>query len=194
MNRLARMTAAALLAAALFLAAGYPGARAEDAPSLQRILSDRYSAMRIAMDERAIDKVREMLAPGFTSVSLSGRIEDAAQMLKMMESRPEGARPYIATTGVKILKEEEGKTLVSQIYEMKAVKMGRDRGQDRVHIIAQSTDTWVKQDGRWLLERTVTDSADLYVNDKIEKHRVRGGAAPAAGSAPAMNPAPAPAP
>jgi hypothetical protein len=152
----------------VFLAAP---ARADDS-ALIRALGDRYSALRLAMDERLIGKVREMLAPGFRSVSLSGRTEDASQMLKLLE-KAGAEHPHVATTGVKVLKDEGEKATVAQTYEMHAVKMGRGGGQDRVKIIALSTDVWVKKDSQWLLESTETESADLYINDKLEKHAVR---------------------
>jgi hypothetical protein len=187
MNASLRRTFAALFAAFILLAAGLPAARAADeAPTLQRILSDRYGAMRLAMGGRDKARVEAMLAPGFHSVALSGRTEDAAQMLKPMTDASVLDRPKIFTTKVEVVKQDGDRAVVAQTYEMKTVKQRSDGAADLVRIVAFSDDTWVKKGDDWLLQSTEATAADLYINEKLQKHAVRQTPAPASSPAPAQ--------
>jgi hypothetical protein len=63
--------------------------------------------------------------------------------------------------------------LVRQRYDMRTTKAGSDGVQHQIELVALSTDTWVKPQAVWLMQRTVTNELSYFVDGAMVAHKVR---------------------
>jgi hypothetical protein len=148
----------------------YP-ALAEDS-ALRGILEKRYAAMKAAMADRNATAVSSLLAPDFVSVDISGQSENATQMIQEVSTVPNDPLKVSDTTLLSI-KASDNTAVVSQRYDMKTTKTAPDGSKRNIELITMSTDTWIKSNGIWLIQKTVTDQLDYSVNGQSTIHKIR---------------------
>jgi hypothetical protein len=56
---------------------------------------------------------------------------------------------------------------------MRTIKTGADGARHKVEVVTLSTDTWVKSQAVWLMQRTVTNELSYYVDGAMVAHNVR---------------------
>jgi hypothetical protein len=78
----------------------------------------------------------------------------------------------VSNTTILSVKVNEASATVDQRYDMKTTKTGPDGDKRDVELISVSTDTWIKSQDAWLLQRTVTNQMDYSVNGKLLVHKV----------------------
>lgn len=126
--------------------------------------------MKAAMAARDDKAIAALLAPDFVSVDVSGQNINAAQMIQEIDALPQDSHKVSATTLLSV--KQSGNTVtVNQRYDIKTVKSGVLGDTRNIEMVALSTDTWVKRDGSWLMQRTKTNQMDYYVNGVQLIHR-----------------------
>jgi hypothetical protein len=140
--------------------------------SWHSIFERRYAAMRAALAARDEQAIAKILAPDFVSEDASGRKEDIDEMIPEVVALPKDPQQVSKTTILSI-KINENTAVVNQRYDMKTTKSATDGSKLNVELIAVSTDTWIALTGGWMLQRTVTNQLDYFVNGKRVSHQVR---------------------
>ncbi|HEY1891845.1 MAG TPA: DUF4440 domain-containing protein [Steroidobacteraceae bacterium] len=140
--------------------------------SLRDSLQARYAQMKHAMEAHDAQAVTAILAPGFVSLELDGKTESADQMVQDVKTLPSDPARSSQTTLLSI-RSTKRDAVVEQRYTMKTRKRSQDGTEHRVELVAVSTDTWILSHGAWLLQRTVTDQLDYYIDGKQVMHQKR---------------------
>lgn len=150
-----RCATVALAAIAVVFLSGF-------APDDLRVtLMGRYDAMKASMAAHDEPAVAAILAPDFTSIGIDGDIENAAQFIDgVSRIRPDPNRTSKTTLEAM---ERQGDTVVVQQrtvlierrYDVQATDVGPDRASHQIEFIGLFTDTWVKPQAVWLLQRSV---------------------------------------
>lgn len=161
----------ASLAASVLIAGSFSAAHADDA-ALKATPEHRYAAIKIAMAARDDKAVAATLAPNFTSVDVSGQSENAAEMLQEIDALAKDPNKRSVTTVLSI-KVDANVATVKQRYDMKTVKTAAGGTKRSVEFVTLSTDKWVNANGTRLLQETVTDQLDYYINGQLAAHKVR---------------------
>ena len=141
-----------------------------DAP-LRPVFEGRYAAMKSATAARDGKAISEILAPDFISEDTSGQKENADTMVQEVLALPKDPLK-VSNTTILSIKVNEEKATVNQRYDMKTMKTGPDGSKRDAELISVSTDTWIKAKNTWLLQRTVTNQMDYFVNGKPLVHKV----------------------
>jgi ketosteroid isomerase-like protein len=139
--------------------------------SLRPVFESRYAAMKSAMAARDGKAISEMLAPDFVSEDASGQKQNADAMIQGVIALPKDPLK-VSNTTILSVKVNEASATVDQRYDMKTTKTGPDGDKRDVELISVSTDTWIKSQDAWLLQRTVTNQMDYSVNGKLLVHKV----------------------
>lgn len=128
--------------------------------------------MKAAAAARDDAALKAILAPGFQSIDVTGKVIDADGMLAELHAlKPDPNRT--STTTVLSVVPSGSDAIVQQRYDMKTTKSSPLGGEHAVEMIATSTDTWTLVNGAWLLLKTQTDGFDYYVDGKPVMHRSR---------------------
>jgi hypothetical protein len=161
----------ALLGLYLFVCGSANVVSAQDA-SLKATLQTRYADLKSAMGARDDKAVAALLSSDFESIDASGQIQNTDQMLKELDALPQDTRKVSTTELLSVTL--AGKTaVVEQKYDMKTVKTAADGTSRNIELVTLSTDTWVSVNGTWLMQKTVTNQVDYYVDGKQVLHKVR---------------------
>jgi hypothetical protein len=155
----------------LYLVALASVARGDDS-DLRAVLQNRYATMKAAMSAHDDKVVLSLLTTDFVSIDTTGQSMGPTQMIQEVDSLPKDPNKTSTTTIVSI-KRAENTAIVGQRYDMKTVKVAADGSSRNVELVSLSTDTWVKFNGSWLLQKTETDQIDYYVDGQLVTHRVR---------------------
>lgn len=142
------------------------------AGSLRESLEARYAQMKSAMHTHDARALGAILAPGFISVDLDGKTESADQMIQDVNALPSDSNRSSETTLLSIRPSKTG-TVVEQRYTMRTKKQGQNGIEQNVELVAVSTDTWIMLDGKWRIQRTITDQLDYYIDGKHVLHQKR---------------------
>ena len=161
--------AALLIALWTILGAGITASYADDG-ALRQVLEARYAEIKSAMADRDADKMRVILASDFTSIDASGHSENADQMLQELSAVPKD-NSKVSKTTLGDIKPDGNTAVVDQHYDMTTTKTGADGKKNDIHLIADSTDIWVKVNGVWLYQKTTTKQIDLYKNGQLVVHK-----------------------
>jgi len=143
-------------------------ARADDNSALKSELEGRYAALESAMAARDASAMRALLAPDFVSVDVDGSTQNADEMISQIDALPHAGRPG----GTRLLSVTANGDTVTVEQEFKSTTIGPGVAQRAHTLIILSTDTWVKVNGSWVCQRTVTDEIDRYVNGTLISHVV----------------------
>lgn len=185
------MTRTPLLAwCAALLMWGAPAHAGDDA--VRADLEARYALMKAAMAAHDPAALRALLAPGFTSVDITGHSASADEVSNDVAAIKADPNKVSQTTLVSV--SVKGHTaVVVQRYDMTSLRAGPDGVMHPVHLVTLSTDTWTQVHHQWLALTTRTDEVDYEVEGQAPVHRSRPGLWP--GSSPPADPrAPAAAP
>src|SRR5258708_27181740 len=143
---------------------GIAAAQAAD-NKLRTVLAGRYAAMKSAMSNLDAKEVAALIAPNFVSIDVSGDEKTGDQMIESVKALPVDPNKVSNTTLLSI--ESSGnKAVVKQRYDMKTVKVAADGAKHQVELTTLSTDVWILTRATWLMQRTVTDQMDYFVDDK----------------------------
>ena len=138
---------------------------------LRPVFESRYAAMKSAMAARDAKAISEILAPDFVSEDTSGQKENADTMIKEVVALPTDPLK-VSTTTILSIKVDNDRATVDQRYDMKSTKAGPDGNKRDTELTSVSTDTWIRLNDIWLLQRTVTNQMDYSVNRKLLIHKV----------------------
>ena len=161
--------AASLLCFSLILGI-VAGEAADD--KLQTVLEGRHAAMKSAMANRDAKEIATLLAPDFISIDASGKETTGNQMIESLKALP--ANPdRVSNTTLFSIESSGNKAVVKQRYNMKTVRAAADGAMQEVELTALSTDVWILTAGTWVLQQTVTDQMDTFIDGTHVVHRVR---------------------
>jgi hypothetical protein len=166
MPRFANVITAAILAILVTLAVW----AAQSPDTAKKTFLAKYAAMKSAMASRDKDSVLALLAPGFESVDVDGKVSDAESMAREVGALPQDPKK-VSETDVLSVEQVDGTAVVKQRYHMMTTRTAKDGTQQAVDVVATSTDTWVSLRGEWLLRRTVTETLDYRLNGKLVVHK-----------------------
>ena len=127
--------------------------------------------MKVAMAARDGKAILMLLAPNFSSIDVSGQMESGGQMVGEVAQLPKDPKKVSHTT-ILSAKVVGTTATINQRYDMKTVKTNPDGTTKNVELVTLSTDTWVKSGDTWLLEKTVTEQMDYFVNGQPVMHKV----------------------
>lgn len=124
--------------------------------------------MKSAMAERNPKAISLLLTPNFSSEDVSGKQITAEQMINQVCSLPKDSNKKSSTTLLSI-KADNNIATVKQHYYMTTSKIDPNNtaNMQAVELNAESTDTWVNNNGTWRLQRTVTDKMSYKINGKV---------------------------
>jgi len=145
-----------------------------DNNGLKDTLQRRYAEMKAAMSAHDDKAMQALLAPDFVSIDVTGRSESATQMISEVDALPIAAsEDYVSATTILSMRPAGKSVVVTQRYDMKTHKAGAEGVNRTTELITVSTDTWVKMNGAWILQKTETDRLDYYLNGQQVMHQVR---------------------
>jgi len=139
---------------------------------LKPALQARYDTMKAAMAAHDGSAIAAILAPDFTSVDTSGQTDTAAQMIDGVNRLKSDPNKKSKTT-LETVSRQGDTALVRQRYDMRTTKAGSDGVQHQIELVALSTDTCVKPQAVWLMQRTVTNELSYFVDGAMVAHKVR---------------------
>lgn len=149
-------------------------------------LESRYWDMRMAIKAGDPNLYKKNLADDFVSIDLNDAKRNGNEIVAALgQSIPDDSRKEKTT--VESVKLDGDRAEAKVTYDLTALRQATDGSKINYHMVTVSNDVWVKKDGQWLLQKTQAETGDVYINDKLAAHRVRGQAAPA----PAAKDAPA---
>jgi hypothetical protein len=119
---------------------------------------EEYNRVTAALRARSNLAVTAYLTPDFVSIDLSGRKENARQLLSRIESRPNAGVKATAVLSV----EATGKRMIVKRTSVDVT----DRKGQALETQTFFTDTWIDTDGTWLLRRSKADRMDSYVDGR----------------------------
>ncbi len=143
-----------------------------DDNALRQVFEGRYASMKSAMADRDGKAVSLLLAPDFTSIDVSGQSTNATQMIQELNTLPKDPLK-ISNTKLLSIKVSDKIALIDQRYEMKSKKIGPDSSKRDIELVTVSTDTWINSNGVWLVQRTMTNQVDYFVNGQLTIHKIR---------------------
>jgi len=139
---------------------------------LKAALQARYAALDAAMNAHDDSAIAAILAPDFTSVDVSGRTETAARMIDEVD-RLEPDPNMTSTTTLDELSRQGDTVIVQQRFDMRTTKAGPDGARRKVELDTLSTDTWVKPQAVWLIQRTMTNELSYFVDGVMVANKMR---------------------
>ncbi|TZF79856.1 nuclear transport factor 2 family protein [Cognatilysobacter lacus] len=141
----------------------------------------RYDQLRTAFAARDPVAIKQLLAPGFKSVDVSGQVQDSDQMLGELLAAPQDPKRTSETTVISVAPDGEALN-VTQRYHMAVSKQGPDGVPHVVDLVTSSQDRWVLLNGSWVLQATATRSIDYSVDGKVVAHKTAGAPATSGGA------------
>jgi hypothetical protein len=159
------------LALAVFvMAVVCSAAQAGGAHVSMRTFEKLYADMKIAMESKDERAISALLAPGFASEDVSGKVESKDQMLAELDELP-GDPNRKASTTVLAVDAAGASAIVTQRYHMTSKKMMRGGSPASIELTTVSTDTWKRIGNAWRMSRTVTEKMDYAVNGQNVVHK-----------------------
>jgi hypothetical protein len=172
MRRIAAGKGAVSLLALYLLVCGSANMVCAQDASLKATLQSRYADLKSAMAARDDKAIAALLSPDFESIDASGQIENTDQMLKEVDALPKDPG-RVSTTELFAVTASGNTATVEQKYDMTTMKKSAEGYSRYVELVTLSTDTWVSVNGAWLLQKTVTNQVDYYVDGRRVLHKVR---------------------
>jgi hypothetical protein len=177
MKRLLAVLTLCLLTA---LAATPACAKDKDSDALKKTIENRYWDIRMSIKSGDPDRFRANLAAGYANTDLAGAVRNADQIVDALgQTVPDDSRKE-ETTITSLERAGDGKVIVETNYDLTTMRALEDGSKIEYHMVTTSTDTWVKEGGAWLLEKSVANTGDVFINGEKIAHRVRGESLPAA--------------
>jgi hypothetical protein len=161
-----------IIATIVLLFASALAAQTNDA-QLRPLLESRYAAMKTAMASRNEAAIRDLLAPGFVSVDVSGNSETADQMVKEAIDLPQGLNKKSETTLTSVTRDGDFATVVQQYHMTTTRTPANAAAPEAIDLLTTSTDTWRLINGAWRIERTETNDLQYTINGTVVAHKSR---------------------
>jgi hypothetical protein len=140
---------------------------------LKTALENRYWDMRAAIKSGDPNLYRKNMADDFVGIDLNDAKRDAGQVVAALgRSVPDDSRKEKTT--IDSLKVDGDRAEVATTYDLKTIRKAVDGSAINYHMVTTSNDVWVKKDDQWLLQKTQAETGDVFINDKLVAHRVRG--------------------
>ncbi len=172
MSNTRRAAKASLLAAALMLTPVIRGGAESSEDAQRTVFEARYAAVRAAMTARDADTIAALLTADFVSEDADGQVSSAAKMIRDVLALPKDPQK-VSSTIVLTVEVADDVATVTQRYRMTTVRIPAAGAQEQhIEVVTESTDTWVKQSGAWVLKKTVTDTLDYTIDGKLVVHKV----------------------
>jgi hypothetical protein len=165
-----KITGALSLAIVCTLACLQPAA-AHDDGSVLPALQARYKILQAAVaagDDKALSAV---LAPHFVGIDVAGETDGTKALVAGLELNQPGADTVAMT--ISSPKERGDSVTVRRRLEIKARNPDAFEDARSVEFVAYSTDTWVKVDGTWLLQKSTAQQLAYYVDGEQIARDVR---------------------
>lgn len=138
--------------------------------ALKQELMARYANMKAAVAAHDGAAIAAILAPDFKSVDVTGKSSGAGDLIASVNSLKSDPNRTSETTLLSVEPAGMGLTAEQQ-YDMKTVKTDNSGARYNVELITLSTDTWIKADGDWLLQQTVTKDMRLLKDGQMVLHK-----------------------
>jgi len=126
-------------------------------------IEEEYTRLMAALSAHSDLAVTAYLAPSFVSTDLRGRNENTQQMLSRMKSRPRAALQITTVLSAHAIGD---RMTVSRKSLEAAEPTGRDKRQT-LETLTFFSDTWINDDGTWLLERSRVVGVDTFVDGRL---------------------------
>lgn len=152
----------------LWAGAAFAGGAADH--PLRPVLEKRYAELRGAMTERDAKAIAALLAPDFASEEVNGKTQDGDAMVRDAAARAPDPNRASETTLLSI-RQVGNLAIVSQRYHMTTLRLSPLGLRQAVDLVALSTDTWIKLNGVWLLQRTVTEELRYGIDGQEVLHQ-----------------------
>jgi hypothetical protein len=149
------------------------GDEAGDA-ALAAKLTERYAAMKTAMEAHDADHMRALVTPDYQSIDAQGRLLGGVNELiaAMAFLAPPDPRRMVSSTIVSLKRDGDVAT-VHQRYDSKTGRKSLDGADHTYEQISLTTDTWVDGEGGWRMQKTQTDELTILVSGKTAMHLQR---------------------
>lgn len=145
-----------------------------DNDTLRAALNARYEAIQLATEKRDGKGLGALLAPGFESISLNNESKDRDGMIRDIDSMAPKKVSSSASISINDVRQIGEKAFVDENYRLDRVTTGQ-RGKSRTwRVITDVSDTWIRLKGEWLLQKSVAEEADFYLDGIKAAHKVRG--------------------
>lgn len=128
-----------------------------------------YAKMKAAMANRNREAILSLLAPDFISEDTAGNISNSEEMLKGLDHLPKDPNKTSSTVVLSVEKRSET-AKVKQQYTMNTIKAMAGSEPKPVKLTSMSIDNWVKINGKWLLQKTVTQEMEYIVSGNVVMH------------------------
>ena len=164
----------AALALLFWVAFAVPAAHAGDSNALRATFSANYEAMKQATEKRDGKALGELLAPGFESVSINNESKGRDSMIRDIDALPPRKAGSTTSTFINDLRQVGDKVFVDETYELERVNPGRGGKSRTYRVITGVNDTWIKSGDKWLLQRSVANEANFFVDGEHVARQMRG--------------------
>jgi hypothetical protein len=155
---------------ALALTAAVP-AFADEAAD-RALFQMRYDELHQATDARDQKTMEAIFAPEFVSVDLKDAKSPRDKLIAAIMASPKDLTRKGGTKVISVAVEGDAATVV-QRYDMTSQQPDAAGKEHKVEVKAQSTDSWTKRDGNWLLVQTRTDLLDMVIDGQPFVHKER---------------------
>jgi hypothetical protein len=123
-------------------------------------MQEEYNRLLAAMDARSDLAIAAYLTPRFIATDVRGREETARQMVTRIDSRGKGASEF--TTVLSARSNGKSITVQRKSLERSETTVAGEKRAVETHTLL--SDTWIDSDGALLLQRSMVDRVDTYVN------------------------------
>ncbi len=144
--------------AIIALLACWSAAHANDNVALLEIQA-RYDELGVAIESEDWSAIETIYAPDFRSVDIDGRVATAEEELLRLQTSPPLVENVTKTTVVSVRIEGDW-AYVQKRAEGSFVTLDPSGRRHWIALVAHSSDSWRKVDGRWRIQETVTDTVD----------------------------------
>ncbi len=139
--------------------------------NLRAQIESSYSALRQAMDHRSPSEIQDLLAPGFDSIEVDGTHSNAEQMIASVVKLPPNSESVDRHTTVVSLMLDGNIASLQQRYDRSYNRAGPDGVNHAMKLIANSSDKWLRVNGKWKLMNTTTLEMIISRDGEVVLHR-----------------------
>jgi hypothetical protein len=132
-----------------------------------------YDELHIGMNQRDREKVLSFLSPDFVSTELSGKTQNAEQMVDELEALPKSSNQKERKTIVLNATKVGALCEVEQAFHSVKVNTDSAGANTTIEFNAKSHDTWILTTGKWLMKSTRTDELEMKKDGVVVVHKVR---------------------
>ena len=142
---------------------------ADDAEANHAAFAALYARMNTAMSEKNMAELGALLAPGFQSEDVAGKVKTARQLLQEVAALKDDPNRRLETTfsGVAI---DGGTARMVRRLRITTTKAAGDK-TPAMEYVAVSDDTWTRTEQSWKLAASTVRQADFSMQGKLLMHK-----------------------